>query len=258
MLHSTLLALERDKLLLETIIRKWFNKRDALPFVHSCLFFDLILLCIWSLASIMAHRESEGIEVQPKWRLLFCFVNYSTRHDKNGPNKLSKRANALAQYSLRPRNDNPSLTTYEDSTFSEPIVDHLGPSKPHDSASSASSYVKASYTYTELGNFIDRSKKQHEQVCVDDYRDSDAASTYYVNVKKDGEHSIVSAVTLPNELQSKIERLGAQQRRKITVASATTESFRMPPSFLPGSSAESISLRSLYYDYGNDDHHCEW
>ena len=154
----------------------------------------------------MGHRGTHGEAGKPKWQLLFCFGNCHRRHENNGPYHLSKRAHFP---SLKPRKDNPSLRTYADSSFSEPTVHRISQSKPHDSVSSASSYVKIAYTYTELGKFIDRSK-QHEQVCVDDYRDSDAASTYYVDVKKDGEQSIVSGITLPTDLQTRTERLGAQ------------------------------------------------
>lgn len=199
----------------------------------------------------MGHWGTDGKEGQPKWRLLFCFRNRPRLHEKNGPCHLSKRTTSPTRNHLRPRKDNPTLRTYEDYSSSGPLVHHDSEIKP--SLNSASSKVKVAYTYTELGDFIDRSK-QHEQVCVDDYHDSDAASTYYVDVKKDGEQSIVSGITLPTDLQTRTERLGAQQRRN-SVTPATTGSLRItpPPSSLPRNSAESVSLRSLYYDYGDDD-----
>ena len=219
------------------------------------------------------QRQSDGVEIQPKWRLfLGCFGSQFYRQ-----HKIKNHGKHRSECVTPPRTDNLSLTSYEGSSYSRPILDSHSrskrktmankPSRSHlhniegpDPFSSTASQHGKQVACTQLNEFMNLQQKQRrEAVCVDDY--TDAASTYYVDLKNDADRSIISSLTTPRELESRLVRLGAspeaepprQHAPTATTVPTTTPRRPFHPPSTPKNSAESVSLRSLFYDYHGSD-----
>ena len=222
--------------------------------------------------------KSDAVGDEPRWRVLFrCFGDRPQAHQHT----LSDRRKRLEAQTLVPRRDTASLTSYEVSS-SAPLLNHRTQPKrksvldyaPRSNHAPRNSIVTESATnvaYKQLNAFMNK----RQAVGDDEHRDPDTTSTStgfgFIVVKNDADHTTISGLTTPAELQSLSERLGANQARnpneKQTIiapvnraklpderpkgsatampkASRTELSSPKPP---PKSTANTMSLKSLNY-----------
>lgn len=224
--------------------------------------------------------QSDAVGMEPRWRVLFrCFGDRPRAHQPT----LSNRGKRLeAQTQMPPRRDTASLTSYEVSS-SSPLLNHQTQPKrksalnyaPRSNHAPRNSIVTDSATnvaYKQLNEFLNK----RQSVCDDEHRDPDSTSTGFgfIVVKNDADHTTISGLTTPAELQSLSERLGANQARnpheKQTIkapvnraqlpderpkgsATAMPRALRSElssPTPPPKSTANAASLKSL--NYGNN------